>query len=118
MVNKKLLLILFLLCFITNVKSQVISHANSKTHLVTVVDSILNSQVANDKIPGCVIQIKKDGKIIYSHAYGYSQKYDINHKLLNPPVAMNTATLFDMASLTKVIGTTTSMMLLVDRGGC
>ena len=29
---------------------------------------------------------------------------------------MNTATLFDMASLTKVIGTTTSIMLLVDRG--
>ena len=116
MVNKKLLLILFLLCLITNVKSQDISHTNSKANLVTEVDSILNSQVANDKIPGCVIQIKKDGKLIYSHAYGYSQKYDINHKLLNRPAAMNTATLFDMASLTKVIGTTTSMMLLVDRG--
>jgi serine-type D-Ala-D-Ala carboxypeptidase len=79
-------------------------------------DSILNSQVGNDLIPGAVIQIKKDGKILYKHAYGFAQKYDINHQLLTPPVPMNTTTLFDMASLTKVIGTTTSIMLLVDRG--
>jgi CubicO group peptidase (beta-lactamase class C family) len=72
--------------------------------------------VKNDQIPGAVIQVKKAGKIIYKHAYGYAQKYDIDHNLLNPPEPMNTATLFDMASLTKVIGTTTSVMLLVDRG--
>jgi CubicO group peptidase (beta-lactamase class C family) len=114
---KKLLLILFPLCFITGVlKSQNVHHKNNKTALDTEVDSILNSEVVNNHIPGAVIQIKKDGKIIYKHAYGFSQKYDIHHQLLNPPVPMNTATLFDMASLTKVIGTATSIMLLVDRG--
>lgn len=117
MANKKLLLLLFLSGFITSmVKGQSTSHQNGKTKLVTQIDSILNSQVIDDKIPGAVIQIKKDGKIVYSHAYGYAQKYDIHHNLLNPPLPMNTATLFDMASLTKVIGTTTSIMLLVDRG--
>jgi len=115
--SKKVFLILFQVCFITSIlKSQSINHKSNNTKLDTEIDSILNSQVASDKIPGAVIQIKKDGKIIYQHAYGYSQKYDINHKLLNPPLPMNTATLFDMASLTKVIGTTTSIMLLVDRG--
>ena len=115
--RKKLLFILFLLCFITGIlKSQSISHKKNETKLLTEIDSILNSQVANDQIPGAVIQIKKDGKIIYHHAYGYAQKYDFHHHLLNPPAPMNTATLFDMASLTKVIGTTTSIMLLVDRG--
>ncbi|HEY5369437.1 MAG TPA: serine hydrolase [Hanamia sp.] len=115
--SKKVLLILFQVCFITSIlKSQSINHKSNNTKLDTEIDSILNNQVANDKIPGAVIQIKKDGKIIYKHAYGYSKKYDINHKLLNPPMPMNTATLFDMASLTKVIGTTTSIMLLVDRG--
>lgn len=114
---KKLLFILFLLNFIFQLgKSQSSNPKNNKTELVSAIDSILKSQVANDQIPGAVIQIKKDGKIIYKKAYGYSQKYDINHNLLNPPVPMNTATLFDMASLTKVIGTTTSIMLLVDRG--
>ncbi|HXR84832.1 MAG TPA: serine hydrolase [Hanamia sp.] len=114
---RKLFFILFQLCFITGiVKSQSSNFENNKTNLVSKVDSILNREVANDLIPGAVIQIKKDGKIIYRHAYGYAQKYDIHHQLLNPPELMNTATLFDMASLTKVIGTTTSIMLLVDRG--
>jgi CubicO group peptidase (beta-lactamase class C family) len=115
--NKKLLFVLFQLCFITSIlKSQSVNHKKNETKLVTEIDSILNSQVANDQIPGAVIQIKKDGKIIYKHAYGFAQKYDFHHHLLNPPAPMNTATLFDMASLTKVIGTTTSIMLLVDRG--
>jgi serine-type D-Ala-D-Ala carboxypeptidase len=114
---KKLLFIFFQLCLITSiVKSQSKEPQNNKTKLIAEIDSILNSQVANDHIPGAVIQIKKDGKIIYKQAYGYSQKYDISRHLLNPPLKMNTATLFDMASLTKVIGTTTSIMLLVDRG--
>lgn len=114
--TKKLWFIVFQLCFIatTTVTGQIINY--NKTKLVANIDSILNSQVANDKIPGAVIQIKKDGKILYKHAYGYAQKYDINHQLLNPPVPVNTNTLFDMASLTKVIGTTTSVMLLVNRG--
>ena len=37
-------------------------------------------------------------------------------KLLSPPEKMTTDHLFDIASLTKVIGTTTSVMLLADRG--
>jgi CubicO group peptidase (beta-lactamase class C family) len=115
--NKKFLFILFQLCVITHIiiKGQSNNQTN-KIKLVTEIDSILNSQVVNDLIPGAVIQIKKDGKIIYKHAYGYAQKYDFHHQLLKPQQPMNTATLFDMASLTKVIGTTTSIMLLVDRG--
>lgn len=111
---KKISLTLCFLCFLNSlIKSQ---NTNDNAGLINRIDSILNSQVANNKIPGAVIQIKKDGKVVYTNAYGYAQKYDINHQLLNPPEIMNTATLFDMASLTKVIGTTTSIMLLVDRG--
>ena len=114
--TKKLLLIFLQLCLISYLVKSQSTTENTRTKLIPEIDSILNSQVANNKIPGAVIEIKKDGKILYKHAYGYAQKYDINHNLLNPPVPMNTATLFDMASLTKVIGTTTSTMLLVDRG--
>jgi len=114
---RRLLFLLFQFCFITGfVKSQSVTHQDSRIKLVKEIDSILINQVKNDQIPGAVIQVKKAGKIIYKHAYGYAQKYDIDHNLLNPPEPMNTATLFDMASLTKVIGTTTSVMLLVDRG--
>ena len=54
--------------------------------------------------------------VIYKKAYGYAQKYDFNHQLLHPPEKMTVDHLFDIASLTKVVGTTTSIMLLADRG--
>jgi serine-type D-Ala-D-Ala carboxypeptidase len=88
----------------------------TRAKLRAEIDSILQSQVDRDKIPGAVVLIKKDNKVIYRHAYGYAQKYDFNHNLLNPPEKMKVNTLFDIASLTKVIGTTTSVMLLADRG--
>jgi serine-type D-Ala-D-Ala carboxypeptidase len=87
-----------------------------KARLKSEIDSILKSRVALDEIPGAVILIKKDDKVVYRHAYGYSQKYDYNHKLISPPEKMKVNCLFDIASLTKVVGTTTSIMLLADRG--
>lgn len=89
---------------------------NDKAELIRTVDSILNSQVQDDKIPGAVIEIKKDGDLLYRHAYGFAQKYDYHHRLLAKPDTMTVGTMFDIASLTKMVGTTTSMMLLVDRG--
>jgi len=96
--------------------SQTITQKNAKASLIFTIDSILQSQVNLDKIPGAVIEIKKDDKIIYKHSYGFACKYDYNRKLLARPEEMSVGTLFDIASLTKVVGTTTSVMLLVDRG--
>jgi CubicO group peptidase (beta-lactamase class C family) len=87
-----------------------------KLKLKAEIDSILQSQVDLDKIPGAVVLINKNNEVIYCQAYGYAQKYDHNHNLLNKPEKMTVNTLFDIASLTKVIGTTTSVMLLADRG--
>lgn len=80
------------------------------------VDSIVEGAIGADLIPGAVVQIEKDGKIVYSRAYGYSQKYDFQHRPLQRPPMMDTGTLFDLASLTKVVGTTTALMVLADRG--
>ncbi len=80
------------------------------------VDSVVEAAVGADLIPGAVVQVEQGGKVVYSRAYGVSQKYDIHRQaLVNPPVA-DMGTLFDLASLTKVVGTTTSIMLLADRG--
>ncbi|OFY59084.1 MAG: hypothetical protein A2X04_15770 [Bacteroidetes bacterium GWF2_41_9] len=88
----------------------------NKRKLHAEIDSILQSLADLDKIPGAVIMIKKDGKIIHRKTYGFAQKYDSNHEILNHPEKMESSHLFDIASLTKVIGTTTSIMLLTDRG--
>src|SRR5664280_990184 len=106
-----------LLCSIGSVShGQNKNTGNSRVSLISKIDSILQTKVDQDEIPGSVIEIKKKDRVIYKHTYGYAQKYDYNHNVLNPPEKMTIEHMFDIASLTKVIGTTTSIMLLVDRG--
>ena len=88
----------------------------SKAMLKTEVDSILQSQVNLGKIPGAVILIKESNKILCRRAFGYAMKFNYDHELASPPEKMTVSHMFDIASLTKVIGTTTSVMLLADRG--
>ncbi len=80
------------------------------------INRILQAQVDSNKIPGAVIEVKQEGRIIYQQAYGWAQKYDFNHRELTFPEKMTVEHLFDIASLTKVVGTTTAIMLLTDRG--
>ena len=92
------------------------AQTGDKSILIRQIDSILRSQVKDQKIPGAVIEIKKGDEVIYKQAYGYAQKFNYRHQPLAKPERMTTEHLFDIASLTKVIGTTTSIMLLVDKG--
>lgn len=111
---------LFLIILLSTVtlisNSQSIKQKEFRAKLIAETDSILRSQVDLDRIPGAVILIKKNNRILYRNAFGYAYKYDYNHRLLDSPEKMTVRHLFDIASLTKVIGTTTSVMLLVDRG--
>ena len=114
--NKQFLLLFILLSAFSLLSISQHKTKDANERLIAKIDSILQSQVDADKIPGAVIQIRKAGKVIYKNAYGYAQKYDVNHQLLAAPEKMTTEHLFDIASLTKVVGTTTSIMLLVDKG--
>ena len=116
MSNKIIPVITLLLICSLNSSCQTAKDNKKAEALNARIDSILQSKVDNDEIPGAVILIKKDGRVVCEHAYGYAQKYDYNHRLITPPDTMKTDDLFDIASLTKVIGTTTSIMLLSDRG--
>jgi serine-type D-Ala-D-Ala carboxypeptidase len=115
--GKRLLILLILLPSISHISnSQSVKQGILKTRLRYEIDSIIQNQVDQDKIPGAVIEIKKRNQIIYKHAYGYALKYDYNHHQVEQPEKMTDGHLFDIASLTKPIGTTTSIMLLADRG--
>ncbi len=72
------------------------------------VDSIIQQAIA-DGLPGAVLVVGHDGRVIYRKAYG--------HRALEPkPEGMTLDTVFDLASLTKVIATTTAVMQLVELG--
>ena len=72
------------------------------------IDSVVNDAIRAKAIPGAVVLIAKDGKIAFDKAYGY-QLYDSTE-----PVYPET--LYDLASLTKVMATTVSVMKLYDEG--
>ena len=113
-VTYKSMFFLLTLLLTANLSGQ--SNRKAKAILKNEVDSILRSKVDLDEIPGVVIEIKKGKKAIFKHAYGYGQKYDFNHTAITSGAKMTVRHIFDIASLTKVVGTTTSVMLLSDRG--
>lgn len=73
------------------------------------LDSIIQTSIHNHEIPGAVLLVGHDGQVIYRKAFG--------NRSLEPKVeAMTVDTIFDLASLTKVIATTTAVMQLEEQG--
>ncbi len=73
------------------------------------IDGIVAQGIADKKMPGCVVCIGRQGKIVLLKAYG-------NKQVQPSEVPMTVDTVFDMASITKPVATATSVMLLVERG--
>ena len=73
------------------------------------VDSVIEQAIADGNIPGAVLVVGHDGAVIYRKAYG-------NRALEPKREPMTLDTVFDLASLTKVIATTTAVMQLVEQG--
>lgn len=82
---------------------------------LTGLDSLLQSEVARGHIAGAVIQVKRGEDVLHRRAYGFAQRFRFGLEPLDPPDTMTTRHVFDLASLTKVLGTTFALMLLVDR---
>lgn len=73
------------------------------------VDAILSEAVESNLIPGAVVVIGHDGQVVYRKAYG-------SRTLIPRREPMTVDTIFDAASLTKVIATTPSVMKLFEQG--
>src|SRR5215813_8867608 len=76
---------------------------------LTQIDQIVESEIARNQLPGAVVIVGRQGKIVWRRAYG-------NRAVEPQPEPMTIDTIFDLASLTKVVATATSMMILVERG--
>lgn len=80
----------------------------NEEHLAQV-DQIIESSIEKGVIPGAVLLVTRNDKIVYQKAYGYRQ-------LIPNKERMAVNTIFDLASITKPIATATSVMILIDRG--
>lgn len=73
------------------------------------IDQIAQAQVRAGKIPGAVVLVGNGDRILYRKAFGYRAQQP-------KKLPMTTDTIFDLASVTKVIATTTAVMQLVEHG--
>lgn len=93
-----------------------------------LIDEAANKRVDIDDntTPGVTVLIKKGSEVLHHKSYGYAHLYDRDHDdsnlasdkgilLDNPRLATN-ETLYDLASVTKVMATTQAIMKLVSEG--
>src|SRR5690349_7441414 len=67
------------------------------------LDKAIDQAIREKGIPGAVVVAGRNGKILHSKAYG--------HRAVSPAAeAMTLDTIFDCASLTKVVATTSALM--------
>ncbi len=76
---------------------------------LTRLDGVIQASIDAEEIPGAVLLVARRGKTVYRKAFGLRSK--------EPEVEQMTVdSIFDVASLTKVIATATSIMILVEEG--
>ena len=81
---------------------------------LAAADALIAAAVVEEIIPGAVLLVAKDGKVLHEKAFGYAQRYDYGKVEKSEPVSMASNQIFDLASLTKVFATTFGLMILVD----
>ena len=74
-----------------------------------LLDPIMEKAVADHRIPGGVLLVGHNGRVIYRKAFG-------SRSLEPKQETMTIDTIFDLASLTKCIATATSVMKLLEEG--
>jgi uncharacterized protein YbbC (DUF1343 family)/CubicO group peptidase (beta-lactamase class C family) len=73
------------------------------------VDAVVGEAIAAKKMPGAVVLVGHRGSVVYRKAFG-------NRAVEPAAEAMTVDTIFDAASLTKVVATTSAVMVLVESG--
>ncbi len=73
------------------------------------LDEVLGNAITKGETPGAVLLVAREGRVVYRKAFGH-------RALLPNKKPMLIDTIFDVASLTKVLVTAPSIMILVEEG--
>jgi uncharacterized protein YbbC (DUF1343 family) len=104
MLWKILLSLMLSVMMTTSASSQVL-----RREQMAPISEVAKNAIQAGKIPGAVILIGNQGKVVYRQAFGLRSREP-------KKIPMTTDTIFDIASLTKVIATSTAVMQLVEKG--
>ena len=77
--------------------------------LPSTIDSLVSAGIADGAAPGVAVAVGRHGRVAYMRGYG---RIDT----VSSAPAVTDSTRFDMASLTKVVATTTAAMILEEEG--
>ena len=80
-----------------------------RAELTATLDSIVQTALSEGAAPGASLAVGRHGRIVHMRSYG---RIDVP----SVTAAVTDSTRFDMASLTKVIATTTAAMILEEEG--
>ena len=73
------------------------------------IENLIKKELKKSTFPGAVLGIVTDNKVLYKKAFGFAQIEGNKRK-------MKEETLFGLASLTKVVATTSSIIKLIEEG--
>ncbi|HKD10493.1 MAG TPA: exo-beta-N-acetylmuramidase NamZ domain-containing protein [Thermoanaerobaculia bacterium] len=76
---------------------------------LAALDRVVNDAIARKELPGAVVLVGHNKDIVFRKAFG-------NRALQPQPELMTVDTVFDLASLTKVVATAPSVLLLAEEG--
>ena len=76
---------------------------------LSMVDGVIEGAIREGAVPGAVLSVVRGDRIVYLKAYG-------NKSVVPDTVKMTVETMFDLASLSKCVGTTLSFMQLIENG--
>ncbi|HEY1403886.1 MAG TPA: exo-beta-N-acetylmuramidase NamZ domain-containing protein [Pyrinomonadaceae bacterium] len=92
-----------------NLPAAVPSSVGMSVERLARIDAAVGESIARKETPGAVVLAARRGRVVWRKAYGA--------RAVEPQrEPMTTDTIFDAASLTKVVATATSIMILVERG--
>jgi beta-N-acetylhexosaminidase len=72
------------------------------------IDALIENAMSKGAFPGCRILVAKEGKVFYDKSFGYTS-YDKSTRVTDN-------TIYDLASVTKVMATTLAVMKLYEQG--
>lgn len=74
-----------------------------------LIDSAVNASISAGDIPGAVVGVVRHGRLVYEKAFGLKSVVPVKD-------SMTLETMFDLASVSKCVGTTLCFMQLVETG--